>query len=269
MERPHALRHDTIVLLGAKKRKRPIPRGPDRVQHAPVPFDAVAAEVRLCVVSMSARHPEGLDAAYLEWHALDHLPEQYGIGALAHGQRWVSTPACRAARVADDDRFARADHVVQYLFAEPVDPALERFFELGAQLRAAGRMPLRLPPVELGGYELEHRAAAAAALVRAEVVPWRPATGAYLLVERSGSSDVVDALLDIDGVAGVWRYRGGVFHDRLADTTGLHLSVCYLDRDPAATGGRIGEVVTALGRDALLAAPFEALVPWAWERALP
>src|SRR5436190_1209036 len=106
----------------------------------------MAPAVRLVVVSLSARSPDGADAAYLAWHGLDHLPEQYSIESLVHGQRWVSTPACRAARAAGDDALEATDHIVQYLFAEPVAPAIDRFFALGAELREAGRMPLRLPP---------------------------------------------------------------------------------------------------------------------------
>ena len=29
---------------------------------------------------------------------LDHMPEQFPFDGIAYGQRWVSTPACRAAR---------------------------------------------------------------------------------------------------------------------------------------------------------------------------
>ena len=36
--------------------------------------------------------------AYNEWHQLDHLPEQFPLRGIAFGQRWVSTPACAAAR---------------------------------------------------------------------------------------------------------------------------------------------------------------------------
>ena len=218
--------------------------------------------VHLAVVSMSARSADGRDAEYLAWHGLDHLPEQYGIDAIQLGQRWVSTPACRAARAASDARFDAVDHVVQYLFGEPVVPALDEFFALGAELRAAGRMPIALPPVELGAYELVDRSAH---LVDADVLPWRPARGVYLLVEREPSP--FDALLAVPGVAGAWRFRGGVFHERFADTSGLHLTVCYLDADVVASAHGIADVVA--GTTPLLAAPFETVVPYEWTRALP
>jgi hypothetical protein len=230
-------------------------------------------DVRLGVLSMSARSPDGLDAKYLEWHGLDHLPEQYRIPGIRSGQRWASTPACRAARVAGDARFEATDHVVLYLFADPVVASLDTFFDLGGALGAAGRMPLRLPAVELGGYELVGRAASLRVLAGADVLPWRPARGAYLLIESGGADNDLAELVDVPGVAGIWRYRGARPYPRLADTTALHLTVCYLDDDPVQVAGRIagdladrwrsGEVVPMLG------APFEVVVPWAWDRALP
>jgi hypothetical protein len=216
----------------------------------------VPPSVRLCVLSLSARSPEGDDAAYLEWHSLDHLPEQYSMRSLVHGQRWVSTPDCRAVRAPGDDALDAADHVVQYLFADK--GSLDRFFALGAELREAGRMPLRLPPVELAGYAFLD---ATSAVVRREVLPWRPNRGAYLIV-----SDERVELPAIEGVAGVWRYIGGHFHERLAETRGRHLTVCYLDGDPVEVGARITASLTA---PVLLGAPFVSLVPFDWGASLP
>lgn len=216
----------------------------------------MAASVRVCVLSLSARSPEGDDAAYIEWHSLDHLPEQYSMRSLVYGQRWVSTPACRAARAQGDDALDGADHVVQYLFADK--GSLDRFFALGAELREAGRMPLRLPPVELAAYAFND---ATSAVVRPEVVPFRPNRGAYLIVS-DGRVDIKPT----DGVAGVWHYVGGRFHDRLVDTRGRHLTVCYLDGDPAEVGAQITQSLT---QPVLLGAPFASLVPFDWERSLP
>jgi hypothetical protein len=224
----------------------------------------VAAGVRLCVISMSARSPDGDDAAYLAWHGLDHLPEQYGIPAIVHGQRWVSTPACRAARAPGDGALHTTDHAVQYLFADPTGPALDQFFSRGAELREARRMPLRLPSVELAAYALTDAYAAPAALVDADVLPWRPSRGAYLIVSETPIDAA--ALCTIPGVAGVWRYAGGVFHERLVDTSRRHLAVCYLDDDPVDVGARVSGTLTS---PVLLGAPFVSVVPFEWERSLP
>jgi hypothetical protein len=40
----------------------------------------------------------GSAAEYLEWHQLDHMPEQYRISGLAVGQRWVAPPDCQKRR---------------------------------------------------------------------------------------------------------------------------------------------------------------------------
>ncbi|HUR78365.1 MAG TPA: hypothetical protein VMZ22_10485 [Acidimicrobiales bacterium] len=220
----------------------------------------MANDVRLCVMSMSARSAAGDDAAYLEWHSLDHLPEQYSIPSLVHGQRWVSTPACRAVRAPGDARLDGTDHVVQYLFAEPVAPALDRFFALGAELREAGRMPLLLPPVELGAYELRETRAT---LVSASVLPWRPCRGVYIVVGEVPVS--LEALAEVEGIAGAWVYAGGQFHPRLADTSGRWLTVCYLDGDPAAVAAQLRDRVGG----AMFAAPFVPLTAFDWSRSLP
>ncbi|MCU1380925.1 MAG: hypothetical protein JWN29_3908 [Acidimicrobiales bacterium] len=228
-------------------------------------------DVQVGVVSMSARSPDGQDAAYVEWHLLDHLPEQHRIGGVRGGVRWVSTPACRAARAASERRFDAVDHVVQYLFAEPVDESLAAFFGLGGALRGAGRMPLRLPGVELGGYRLAATVAARRVLAGADVLPWRPARGAYLLVEEGGQ--VPAELVEVPGVAGLWSWEGSAtVHVDLAPTDGLRLTVCYLDDDPVATACRLAPVLSdrwSAGVVPLLAAPFEPVVPWQWERSLP
>ena len=222
---------------------------------------------------MSARAPDKSDAAYIEWHSLDHHPEQYGIDGIRLGQRWVSTPECRAARAVSHERFDDVDHVMQYHFVDASKSTLDDWYALGAQLREAGRMPYRLPPVELGGYELADACASKDALVDAGVVPWRPARGAYLVVEQGGGAVELPALCGVAGVAGAWRYRGGTFHDRLADTTGLTLTVLYLDADPAETGRRIGDALSKAWQSSstvpMFAAPFEPIVPWHWDRALP
>ena len=230
-------------------------------------------EVRVGVFSMSARAPAGFDRDYLEWHGLDHLPEQYRIDGLRNGTRWVSTPACRAARATSDPRYDAVDHIVAYLFAAPVDVALDRFFTLGAELREAGRMPLRLPLVELAGFVRRGGATAARALVDADVLPWRPTRGIYLLIER-GTPAPPDALLDVPGVAGVWSFEGtDSLHERLAATDDLRLTVAYLDGDPPDVAARLPEVLAprwASGATSpLLAAPFVTVVPWRWDAALP
>ena len=235
------------------------------------------------VLSMSARSATGDDAAYLEWHMLDHLPEQYQIDSMRHGQRFVSTPACRAVRAAAVDAYDDVEHLVTYLFAEPVGAGLTEFFELGPALHAAGRMPFSLPRRHVVGYDVVGRHASPSALVADEVVPWRPNRGLYLLVEQVTArlsvdelwpSAEVDELLDVDGVAGAWLLRGSSGrHPRLEPSDTRSISLCYLDADPADVGERL---VPWLERRwqrrqllPMLATPMVSVVPWQWDAVVP
>jgi hypothetical protein len=48
--------------------------------------------------------------------------------------------------------------------------------------------------------------AAPRAVTGADVIPWRPALGIYLLVEHGTASP--EALVEVDGVAGAWWGEG-------------------------------------------------------------
>lgn len=94
--------------------------------------DVLAAgrtDVTTLFVAMAGRDPEGRDADYLAWHALDHRPEIHRLAALRGAQRLVSTPACRGARLVSD---ARYEITYCYLDDDPVAvadrlrPAVER-----------------------------------------------------------------------------------------------------------------------------------------------
>ena len=131
-------------------------------------------------VSMAARHPGGADADYLRWHTLDHRPEQHRLASVRASLRVVSTPACRAARAAGDARFDAVDHVMSYFFADIA--GLDAFAALSRALGGAGRVPFVLPPVERGVYAVQSRVAAPRARIGADVLPWWPARGLFLLL---------------------------------------------------------------------------------------
>jgi hypothetical protein len=226
-------------------------------------------DVRMVFVSMSGREPQGRDAEYLEWHSLDHRPEQYRLAGLRHSLRLVSTPACRAARAFSDTRYEAVDHVMTYFFTEHA--AFDQFSALATAL-GANRFPFRLPSVAMGYFKVAGKVAAPRAVAGADVIPWRPARGVYLLVEQGAASPA--ALAEIAGVAGVWWQVGGKppaagFHDN----GGLQLSYCFLDEDPVETAGRLRRTLEqrwAAGAVVpLFAAPFYTLVPFEWERYLP
>ena len=64
--------------------------------------------VKVGFFSLSHRSPTGDDRPYLQWHQLDHLPEQYQLPGMILGRRWASTPACRSARAAEVGEYLRS-----------------------------------------------------------------------------------------------------------------------------------------------------------------
>ncbi len=226
--------------------------------------------IRYAFVSLSGRDPQGRDAEYIEWHSLDHRPEQYRLPELRNSLRLASTPACRAARAASGAQYDAVDHVMTYLFTG--EEALPGFFALGAALREGGRMPVALPSVGYVTATLAGKAAAPRVVAGSDVIPWRPAFGAYLIIEE-GQASPAD-LIDIPGVAGVWWYHGAQGQRPFdSDARGRQVTYCYLDEDPLAVAGALGEAMQqrwASGEvKGLLAAPFYAIVPFEWGRYLP
>ena len=228
-----------------------------------------ATDVDMIFTSMSAREPNGRDAEYLEWHSLDHRPEQYRVAGLRHSVRLVSTPACRAARAFSDARYSAVDHVMTYFFA--AGAALDQFRALSVALDG-DRRPLRLPSVDANYFRLAGKVAARRAITGADVIPWRPALGVYLLVEQGSASPA--PLVEVVGVTGIWWHRGGQSPaPGFADASGVQLSYCFLDQDPVESAERLRPTLEQRWQTEavvpLLAAPFHTLVPFEWARYLP
>lgn len=235
--------------------------------------------VKVAFFSLSRRSPDGNDRSYLAWHQLDHMPEQYQLSGLVLGQRWVSTPACRAARAAEVGEWSEVEHVVCYLMGDPVDQTIDDFYALGGSLADAGRFPRSLPSSYRGGLGLVETRAAARVLISPEVVPFRPHRGIYLIVEalpedvpgqnpgQYPGHDGLEELVAVPGVAGAWRYASSATfrHPRFSEGD-VEMTVCYLDDDPATVAGRIGPVVSRVAAERPtrleLAAPFESMMAW-------
>ena len=231
-------------------------------------------DITTVFVSMTARHPEGRDADYIEWHCIDHRPEMHRLASMRASLRLVSTPQCRAARAASEAPYDAVDHVMSYLMAGGTDAALEEFRVLNAGLLAAGRTPYLLPMIQRAVYRFEGIAAAPRVKVGADVLPWWPPRGVYLLLER-GAAPVAD-FIEVPGVAGVWWATGvpkGQPFSIGADNTGLRITYCYLDDDPVDTAKRLRPVVEKRSADAgvvpLLAAPFQTIASCEWGRYVP
>jgi len=229
------------------------------------------ADISTIYVSMSGRHPEGRDADYLAWHSLDHRPEQHRLAKLRASFRLVSTPACRAARAANHERYDATDHLMTYMFRDV--SGLQSFNDLSVAIAKSGRTPYLLPLVERAVYGLNGKVAAARIKAGADVLPWWPAKGVYLLIERG--IEAGSEFVDVPGVGGVW--WGSATPMPSPYTTrpndGLQITYCFLDDDPAQMGTRLLPILEARwargGVAPLLAAPFHTLVPYEWDRFLP
>ena len=237
--------------------------------------------VKLGFFSLSRRSPDGDDRSYLAWHQLDHMPEQYQLPGLLLGQRWVSTPECRAARAAEDGDWSEVEHIVCYLMGEPVDQTIHDFYALGKSLADAGRFSHSLPSHYRGGLGLVGTRAASRALISPEVVPFRPHRGIYLIVEVHPDGPTGDGptsppppprymleeLVGVPGVAGAWRYASSATarHPRFTEGD-VEMTVCYLDDDPAAVGKRLQPVMARAAGEKpsrlALAAPFASMMAW-------
>jgi hypothetical protein len=242
--------------------------------------------VKVGFFSLTGHSETGDDRPYLEWHQLDHMPEQYQLPGLIAGQRWGSTPSCRAARAADVGDWSSIEHAVCYLMGNPVDETIDEFLTLGRHLAELGRFPHTLPSRYAGGLRLLEAHAAPRVLVSAEVVPFRPHRGVYLVVEEPADRSAQDAylqwrhrellpeLMSVPGVAGAWSFATTPAIRRPAFTKGEYrMTLCYLDEEPVAVGERLGPLMTgvAAGQPVrlLLAAPFESMVRWDWDRFGP
>ncbi|MGV0716839.1 hypothetical protein ABQE93_15665 [Mycolicibacterium sp. XJ662] len=227
-------------------------------------------DVTTLFVSMARRHPDGADADYLRWHTLDHRPEQHRLSAVRASMRLVSTPGCRSVRAASQTPYDAIDHVMTYFFTGVA--GMEPFLALSKSLGDANRKLPLLPPVERGVYDVTDRTAAKRIKAGADVLPWWPNQGVYLLLEQ-GSAEL-EPLVDIDGVAGVWAATSLPVGTRLASApAGQTISYCFLDQDPVCTAERLRPALKKRWRGGdiqpLLAAPFYPVVPYEWDRYLP
>lgn len=243
-------------------------------------------KIKLGFFSLSHHSADGDDRGYLEWHQLDHMPEQYQLPGLVFGARWASTPACEAVRAAAVDDWALTAHVVCYLMGNPLDETIDEFFTLGRTLAEMGRYSQALPKQYLAGLRLLHSLASPRALISNEVVPFRPNRGIYLIVEETGEPALQDAyiqrmhtevlpkLVAVPGVAGALSFGTTPAIRRDTFSPGSYrITNCYLDDDPATVGERLAPVLEEIWKDApvrpVLAAPFESMMIWDWDRFGP
>ena len=167
--------------------------------------------------------------------------------------------------------------MVCYLMGNPVDETLDEFFTLGRHLAELGRFPVSLPPQYRGGLRLLEAVASPRVLVSAEVVPFRPHRGVYVIIDEPDGqvpqdeslqrihTGILPSLVAVPGVAGAWSYATSPQIRRPMFSEGrLRIIVCYLDEDPATVGERLSPLVDQLWSTSpsrlLLGAPFESLI---------
>ena len=243
-------------------------------------------------VSLTSGPASGDDAAYLRWHLLDHMPEQYSISGIRLGTRWRADDRCVERRAAQAEDLAPVRHAVLYLMAEPLEATLTEFARLGRRLAEEGRYPEPATPHLLGAFELLDARAAAAAKVSAAALPFRPHRGVYLLIERptpgadlepwwhAQTSEHLAAVLATDGVAGACTFhstarlgegaeQGARYGTAPWDPGRSLVTVVYLDADVDETADRLHPVVQARWAEGTveprLAGPFRSPVAYeAW-----
>lgn len=223
--------------------------------------------------------------AYNEWHQFDHMPEQLPIPGIVHGQRWVSTPACRAARAIDEEPLRPIHYMTLYLMADPVDRTLRDFMEVGQQLRALGRFHLQRRAAISGPHQWLDAHVAPRVLVSAEAVPYRPNRGVYVIVEEpdaAAAPEAIDAwvralrvewvgeVCALAGVAGVWQFATSPALQGAGWSRGeRRITVCYLDGAPLDVASALVPHLEERWRDApvrpLHAGPLETVVPYEWD----
>ncbi len=242
--------------------------------------------VKVGFFSLSHHSATGDDRSYLRWHQMDHMPEQYQIPGMVLGQRWASTAACREVRAAEVGDWTEVEHVVCYLMGQPVDETIDEFLMLGRHLAELGRFAAALPSQYRGALRLLESHAAPRTLISDEVVPFRPHRGIYLMVEELTDRSAQDAflrrlhteiladLVSVEGVAGALTFATTPSIRRPSFSEGdRRITLCYLDESPAVVGGRlvpwIEEVWSGAPSRLLLAAPFESVTAWDWDRFGP
>jgi hypothetical protein len=228
--------------------------------------EAAASKVAYGFFSFTEITDPAQHAAYNAWHQLDHLPEQYPLAGIVHGQRWVSTPACRTARAVNGPGLDPVHYVTCYLMAEPIQQTLDDFFALGAELRRLDRFFEARHAHLTGPFRLIGTSAARRVRVSAEAVPYRPSRGVYVIVDAlATAADDPVALLADPGVAGVWTFATSPdLTSRRWSPGRRRITVAWLDEEPLTVAARLAPAV-AERTGVEFAGPFETITPWAWD----
>ncbi len=211
--------------------------------------------------------------AYNEWHQLDHLPEQYTLDGIAHGQRWVLSPDCRDLAFRLDGPFDLIHYVTMYLLGEPAATNLRAFEDLGVAMYNANRFFARRVSHLAQPLRIATQSASSAARVSPSVIPFRPHDGIYVIVEAgepTHDSSLAKRIQEIAAVAGVWSFHSATelaLDDSRWQHRDITITTAWLDPGLETAANTINEVLSAETNNNTIvaAAPFRAITPRNWD----
>jgi len=216
--------------------------------------------------------------AYNEWHMLDHMPEQYSIPGIALGLRWIADGDYPKHRIVAEGALSEVGNAVAYLMSEPVQETYDAFMDLGPALREVGRFPEIRPSLQTRLLATSSRHAAPAAVVSADVVPFRPHRGIVLIVEGPNDDATAwhdwlaleheTAMLEVPGVAGIWSFQSTDSWQLRPTCEGppQRNTVVFLDADPIATTELLRPMIeqrwSSRAVRAQFAGPLRTMIDW-------
>jgi hypothetical protein len=190
--------------------------------------------------------------AYNEWHQLDHLPEQFALEGVLFGQRWVCSPECQASRVAVSALLQPCHYMTLYLMRD--ESVLPAFGALAERLRQEDRFyPARQAHLA-APFTVTGQWAAPRIRVSADVVPFRPSQGVYVVV---GPPVDGDALVAHSGVAGAWSF--------LDESRSRHITVAFVDTELIPVAAELGKWCLTSGDGLEWAGPLEGIEAYRWD----
>ncbi len=238
--------------------------------------------VKAAFFSLTPPAGAGDEGTYLRWHLLDHMPEQYQLPGIQHALRYIADGDYANSRIEGAGRLQDVGNVVNYLVGDPVQQTHDDFMQLGRRLAEVGRFPESRPSLQVRMPALLRWYASPQALISAEVVPFRPHRGVFVIIEEPVADDVgawfqwlhtdhYPALLSTPGTAGAWMYGSTSTWNLHPATQGdpQYTTVIYLDDDPLATTKALGPLVEERWQSGavrpLFAGPLRTMIQWdAW-----
>lgn len=223
---------------------------------------------------------------YNAWHQLDHRPENLALLGVAHGDRWVRTPAC-AALVPTPHALEATQYLNMYWFRPPWRRSIEEWNDLAQRsIHWGRRYDLDVADrLFIGFFRPVKGYVSRRVLVSEDALPFRPVYGIHVALTRltgtarqyqdvAGWADreVVPSLVALDGVAGAWTF---VSDPSIPPPIGqtvpenVILRILYLDRPPSAVAPLMSpsarEHPAPQIEDRLFEGFFETITPWSWD----